>query len=70
MVYDGASPNYFSVKCLESAMVVSIHPWRRRRGLWWRMEARAAGEDIRGDGEYRGNREKMRGREKQGRSGF
>ena len=29
-------------------MVVSIDPCRRRGGLWWRMEAPAAGEDNRG----------------------
>ena len=54
-------------------MVVSIDPCRRRGGLWWRMEAPAAGEDNRGEGENRGNRqeEEMRGREKKGRpSGF
>ena len=32
-------------------MVVSIDPCRRRGGLWWRIEAPAAGEDNRGEGE-------------------
>ena len=35
-------------------MVVPMNPCRRRGGLWWRMDARSAGEENRGNGENRG----------------
>ena len=35
-------------------MVVPMNPCRRRGGLWWRMDARSAGEENRWKGENRG----------------
>ena len=54
------------------SMVVSINPCRRRGGLWWRMEARAAGEENRGEGENRGKGKKIceEGRRREGRREF
>ena len=48
-------------------MVVSIDPCRRRGGLWWRIEAPAAGEDNRREKIEETQEEEMRGREKKGR---
>ena len=63
------STNLVNKGCL---MVVLINPCRRRGGLWWRMEARAAGEENRGEGENRGKGKKKcgEGRIREGRRVF
>ena len=48
-------------------MVVPINPCHRRGGLWWRMDARAAGEENRGEGENRGRWRRNAGKGEEGK---
>ena len=48
-------------------MVVPINSCRRRGGLWWRMDARSAGEENRGEGENRGRWRRNAGKGEEGK---
>ena len=69
VVEKSQSTNLVNKTC---SMVVSLNPCRRRGGLWWRMEALAAGEENRGEGENRGKGKKKcgEGRRREGRRVF